>query len=90
MPAYHRQTVIAPIAAVLIGSFRHYAASLAIITDDSTWHMIDATPDFREQLYSMQKAYPEAGIMNSIILTHAHAGHFIWSSFLRKRRHVYI
>ncbi|MGG1592784.1 MBL fold metallo-hydrolase [Terribacillus saccharophilus] len=65
-------------------TFRHYAASLAIITDDSTWHMIDATPDFREQLYSMQKAYPKAGIMNSIILTHAHAGHYPGLLFLGK------
>ena len=65
-------------------NYRHFAASLAIITDDSTWHMIDATPDFREQLYSMQKAYPEAGIMDSIILTHAHVGHYPGLLFLGK------
>ncbi len=37
--------------------------------------MIDATPDFREQLHFMQTRTPEA-LLAGILLTHAHVGHY--------------
>ncbi|HEY2322787.1 MAG TPA: MBL fold metallo-hydrolase [Thermoanaerobaculia bacterium] len=51
---------------------RRHVASLAIV-DPSTneqW-MIDATPDFPEQLHSI------GGRINGILLTHAHIGHYL-------------
>jgi pyrroloquinoline quinone biosynthesis protein B len=51
---------------------RRHVASLAIV-DPSTneqW-MIDATPDFPEELHSI------GGRINGILLTHAHIGHYL-------------
>jgi len=51
---------------------RRHVASLAIV--DTTTHeqwMIDATPDFPEQLHVL------GGRINGILLTHAHIGHYL-------------
>ncbi len=55
---------------------RQYVVCLGIIDHaiGSTW-MIDATPDFREQLVLLQQAAPECKLAG-ILLTHAHMGHY--------------
>ncbi|MGE8203808.1 MBL fold metallo-hydrolase [Heyndrickxia sp. NPDC080065] len=65
-------------------NFRRFAASLAIILPNSNeWHVIDATPDFREQLAFIQMKYGlEGQLMESIWLTHAHIGHYPGLMFL--------
>ncbi|MGV3464027.1 MAG: MBL fold metallo-hydrolase [Heyndrickxia sp.] len=64
--------------------FRRFAASLAIILPNAKeWHMIDATPDMREQMASIQMKYQmQKQLMNSIFLTHAHIGHYPGLMFL--------
>ena len=49
---------------------------IAIIdTVDKTYWMVDATPDFKEQLSSLQFNYPGYSF-GGIFLTHAHVGHY--------------
>jgi len=57
-------------------ALRQYVVSLGIIhrASSQTW-MIDATPDFREQLHLLQQAAPECNLAG-ILLTHAHMGHY--------------
>lgn len=63
---------------------RRYAASLAIIEPErKQWHLVDATPDMREQMAHIQRKYNLQGtIMNTIWLTHAHIGHYPGLMFL--------
>jgi pyrroloquinoline quinone biosynthesis protein B len=46
--------------------------------------MIDATPDFREQLHVMDTIFPVEGMLglDGIFLTHAHMGHYTGLMFL--------
>ncbi len=46
--------------------------------------MIDATPDFREQLHVMDAVFPIKGVLglDGIFLTHAHIGHYTGLMFL--------
>lgn len=58
---------------------RRYAASIAIV-DPMTrqrW-MIEATPDFRDQLHELDKVARAEGVpgLSGIFLTHAHVGHY--------------
>lgn len=64
--------------------YRRFAASLAIILPHSKeWHLIDATPDIREQMTAIQLKYRlQKQLMNSIWLTHAHIGHYPGLMFL--------
>ncbi|MEN2767414.1 MBL fold metallo-hydrolase [Ornithinibacillus xuwenensis] len=66
--------------------FKRLAASIAIIIpDEGAWHLIDATPDIKEQLRLLQLKYHLAGeMMRSIFLTHAHMGHLPGLLFLGK------
>ncbi|MFK9093956.1 MBL fold metallo-hydrolase [Bacillus salipaludis] len=58
--------------------FRRLAASLAIIQPtEESWHLIDATPDLKEQMARLQMKYNLQGrLMDGIFLTHAHLGHY--------------
>ncbi|KAB2332320.1 pyrroloquinoline quinone biosynthesis protein PqqB [Cytobacillus depressus] len=63
---------------------RRLAASLAIVLpDERVWHLIDATPDLKEQMANLQLKYELQGkLMDSIFLTHAHLGHYPGLLFL--------
>lgn len=65
-------------------SFRRLAASLAIVLpDEQKWHLIDASPDLREQMTKLQIQYGMQGkLMDRIFLTHAHLGHYPGLLFL--------
>src|SRR5699024_8709376 len=67
-------------------AFRRTAASIALIMpEEKRWHLIDCTPDFKEQLIQMQAAHSlEGKVMDSIFLTHAHMGHFPGLLYLGK------
>ncbi|SDN58545.1 MBL fold metallo-hydrolase [Bacillus sp. OK048] len=64
--------------------FKRLAASLAIILpDEEMWHLIDATPDLKEQMARLQMQYDLKGkMMENIFLTHAHLGHYPGLLFL--------
>ncbi|MBY0121694.1 MBL fold metallo-hydrolase [Bacillus sp. S/N-304-OC-R1] len=64
--------------------FRRLAASLAIVfPNERKWHLIDASPDLREQMTKLQLQYGMHGkLMDSIFLTHAHLGHYPGLLFL--------
>lgn len=66
--------------------FRRTAASLAIVLpEEKVWHLIDATPDLKEQMASVQIKHNMQGLlMTSIFLTHAHLGHYPGLLFLGK------
>ncbi|MEH7238144.1 MBL fold metallo-hydrolase [Bacillus sp. JJ1562] len=66
--------------------FKRTAASLAIILpEENKWHLIDATPDMREQMARLQMRYGmESKLMSSIFLSHAHIGHYPGLMFLGK------
>jgi pyrroloquinoline quinone biosynthesis protein B len=55
---------------------RQYVASLGLVDRDAgqSW-LIDATPDFREQLHALQEWAPDCTLAG-IALTHAHTGHY--------------
>lgn len=65
---------------------RRTAASLAIVfPNEKMWHLIDATPDLKEQMLNLQIKYQMQGkLMSSIFLTHAHLGHYPGLLFLGK------
>ncbi|MEH7526542.1 MBL fold metallo-hydrolase [Bacillus sp. JJ1503] len=65
-------------------NLRRLAASLAIVLpNDRKWHLIDATPDLKEQMVKLQLKYSLQGqLMDSIFLTHAHLGHYPGLLFL--------
>jgi pyrroloquinoline quinone biosynthesis protein B len=58
---------------------RRYAASLGIVDPETgeRW-LVEATPDFREQLHMLDATAPldEVPGMAGILLTHAHVGHY--------------
>jgi len=58
---------------------RRLVASLAIVDPASgaRW-LIEATPDFREQLHLLDRIAPADGVpgLTGILLTHAHVGHY--------------
>lgn len=59
--------------------FKRHAVSLAVIDPEAgrRW-LIDATPDFREQLHELDRIFPvdaKPGL-DGIFLTHAHMGHY--------------
>lgn len=63
-------------------AFKRSASSLAII-DEQKWHLIDATPDIKEQIIKLQMTYQLRGkLMDRVFLTHAHLGHFPGLLFL--------
>jgi pyrroloquinoline quinone biosynthesis protein B len=55
---------------------RKWVACLGLVdhTTHQSW-LIDATPDFREQLYALHRLVPDCPLAG-IILTHAHIGHY--------------
>lgn len=63
---------------------RRNATSLAIVNkQEKAWHIIDMTPDFKEQIAFLQQKYELQGtLMDNIFLTHAHIGHFPGLIFL--------
>lgn len=64
---------------------RRFASSLAVVVPDKKkWHLLDATPDMREQLRLLNRDFPGLGLMSSILLTHAHIGHYTGLMFLGK------
>ena len=66
-------------------SLRRLVASLAVIEpEEDQWHLLDATPDMREQLRIINRSYPRMGLMSSILLTHAHIGHYTGLIYLGK------
>lgn len=67
-------------------TFKRRAASLAIVLPEKKqWHLIDAAPDFKEQIAMLQHAHGMEGhVMDSIFLTHAHIGHYPGLIFLGK------
>ncbi len=63
-------------AAWASASHRKWASALSLLDSDTgEWFLIDATPDFREQLHFMQARAPDARLAG-ILLTHAHIGHY--------------
>ncbi len=64
--------------------FKRLAASLAIVLPETnSWHLIDATPDLKEQMMNLQMKYKMQGqLMETIFLTHAHLGHYPGLLFL--------
>lgn len=65
---------------------RRSAASLAVVLPEKRkWHLIDMTPDFKEQIGKLQMTHQMEGTMaESIYLTHAHIGHYTGMMFLGK------
>lgn len=65
-------------------SFKRLAASIAIVwPEEKRWHLIDASPDLREQMGLLQRKYEMEGqLMDGITLTHAHLGHYPGLLFL--------
>ncbi|SET57988.1 pyrroloquinoline quinone biosynthesis protein B [Oceanobacillus limi] len=64
--------------------YKRNAASMAIVFPDiRKWHLIDATPDIKDQLLNVQRKHNLHGVMmDSIFLTHAHMGHYPGLLFL--------
>ena len=58
---------------------RRTTSSIAVVDDSAqTKYLFDATPDMREQLYTLQKIAPDADYsLNGVFLTHAHIGHYV-------------
>lgn len=65
--------------------YRRYASCLGVIdpVSEQRW-MFDATPDFRTQLYRLDKLFPteKRPRLDGIFLTHAHIGHYTGLMFL--------
>ncbi|MFQ5706727.1 MAG: MBL fold metallo-hydrolase [bacterium] len=66
-------------------TFKRHVVCLAIVDPESSqrW-MIEATPDFREQLHALDEVapVPETPGLDGIFLTHAHMGHYTGLMFL--------
>ena len=58
---------------------RSTASSIAVVDENTHWkYLFDATPDMREQLYSLQRIAPyKHYTLNGVFLTHAHIGHYV-------------
>lgn len=65
--------------------FRRFATCLGIVDEDASqrW-MLDATPDFPEQLHLLDEMAPVEGKpgLDGIFLTHAHMGHYTGLMYL--------
>lgn len=57
-------------------SWAHRVAALAVVGRDGRWWLIDATPDFPEQVADM------GSLPSGILLTHAHIGHYTGLMYL--------
>ncbi|MDH4137661.1 MAG: MBL fold metallo-hydrolase [Anaerolineae bacterium] len=57
-------------------AFRQFVACLGLVdrASSQSW-LIDATPDFREQLHALHNLAPDCPLAG-IVLTHAHVGHY--------------
>jgi len=57
-------------------AFRQFVACLGLVdrANRQSW-LIDATPDFREQLHALHNLAPDCPLAG-IVLTHAHMGHY--------------
>jgi len=57
-------------------AFRQFVACLGLVdrANGQSW-LIDATPDFREQLHALHNLVPDCALAG-IVLTHAHTGHY--------------
>ncbi|MBS8265669.1 pyrroloquinoline quinone biosynthesis protein PqqB [Mesobacillus boroniphilus] len=65
-------------------SKKRFASSLGILLPDlKKWYMLDATPDFKDQLLLINKDH-QAFKLDGIILSHAHIGHYTGLMFLGK------
>lgn len=65
-------------------AFKRHAACLGIVDPASgqRW-MIEATPDFREQLYRLDRIFPKKKPrLDGIFVTHAHIGHYTGLMYL--------
>ncbi len=63
-------------AAWVSRAYRRRAVALGLLdTAARQWFLIDATPDFPEQLHEMQ-AMAEGRMCAGILITHAHMGHY--------------
>lgn len=59
------------------------ASSLAIVLPGKQrWHLIDATPNIPEQIEALKGSFPGLGLMRSVLLSHAHMGHYTGLMFL--------
>ncbi|MFK2825678.1 MBL fold metallo-hydrolase [Bacillus sp. B190/17] len=64
---------------------KRLAASLGILLPQlKKWYLIDATPDFKDQLNMINAEHHEPQELSGIFLTHAHIGHYPGLIFLGK------
>ncbi|KAB7704101.1 MBL fold metallo-hydrolase [Bacillus aerolatus] len=64
---------------------KRLAASLGILLPElKKWYLIDATPDFKDQLNMINAEHHEPQELSGIFLTHAHIGHYPGLIFLGK------
>lgn len=64
---------------------KRLAASLGILlSEQNKWYLIDATPDFKDQVSMINAEYQEPQELSGIFLTHAHIGHYPGLIFLGK------
>lgn len=54
---------------------KRFASCLGLVENSKKW-LIDATPDFREQIHNFEIAFPNGNKLEGIFLTHAHVGHY--------------
>ncbi|WP_029266687.1 MBL fold metallo-hydrolase [Virgibacillus alimentarius] len=65
--------------------YQRFAASLSIhFETENKWYMIDPSPDFKQQLQHVQSDMGWKQMMDGILLTHAHIGHYPGLMFLGK------
>ena len=79
-------TCVRCIAARSDPAFKHFVASLALVTPDAKrgWqtHLIDATPDITAQIHMLEdvRVFTRGRVdrtpVDSVLLTHAHMGHY--------------
>lgn len=65
---------------------KHFVSSLALL-DQNSVVFIDATPDLRDQYTELTKRFPQAirpNLLDGILLTHAHMGHYTGLLYLGK------
>ena len=55
--------------------WRHPVVCLGLVDEEEGFYLIDATPDFPEQLRTLSASLP-GGRLSGILLTHAHVGHY--------------
>ena len=62
---------------------RRAPTAMALLDPEKgTWTLIDATPAFPEQLERMARRLPEPRLMSSVVLSHAHVGHYTGLMYL--------